>query len=152
MGLLDKRTEEQKEAERRAKQEKEARRAAERERQLAEKAAADAAEAAKYAQFVGHLPKWEYKVLTNTALAGWGSGTIQGLEPLLNHWAAHGWRVVSMSFTGQISQTLAADKNHLYVVLERPALYGGHAGGPVQTVDLPPAPPPPAPPPPPNAA
>lgn len=67
------------------------------------------------------LPKWEYKVLTETALAGWKKGTVDGLEPMLNHFAEQGWRVVSMSFTGQVEQFLARDKNHLYVVLERPA-------------------------------
>jgi hypothetical protein len=141
LGLLDKRTDEEKAAARRAKEEARARLAAAEAQRQAELAAAQAAEAERYGKFVATLPKWEYKVLTNTALAGWGNGTIQGLEPLLNQWASEGWRVVSMSFTGQISQTLAADKNHLYVVLERPALYGGHAGPPVQTAAPPPAPP-----------
>ncbi|MDQ8046443.1 MAG: DUF4177 domain-containing protein [Solirubrobacteraceae bacterium] len=63
--------------------------------------------------------RWEYKVLENSALAGWKSGKISDLEPLLNQYAEAGWRVIAMSFTGQISQTLARDKNHLYVVLER---------------------------------
>lgn len=81
---------------------------------------------------VGQLPKWEYKVLTSTALAGFGDGKVDGLEALLNHHAAQGWRVVSISFTGQISQAFATDKNHLYAVLERPAVGGGHAGAPVQ--------------------
>src|SRR4051812_49477067 len=118
MGLLDKRTDEQKEADRLAKEQRQAWEAQERERQRAAQAAAQAAEQAQYAQFVATLPKWEYQVLTNTALAGWGGGTISGLEPLLNARAAEGWRVVSMSFTGQIDQFLAADKNHLYIVLE----------------------------------
>jgi hypothetical protein len=140
MGLLDKRTDEQKEADRLAKQQEEARTTAERERLLAAKQAADAVEAAAYSQFVGTLPKWEYKVLTYTALAGMDDGTIKNLEPLLSEWAADGWRVITMSFTGQINQALAADKNHLYIVLERPARHGGHAGTPVsQVAQAPPA-------------
>lgn len=74
------------------------------------------------------LPKWEYKVLTESALAGWKKGTVAGLEPMLNHFAEQGWRVVSMNFTGQIEQFAARDKNHLYVVLERPAPPEGGQG------------------------
>jgi hypothetical protein len=144
MALIDKKSPEEKEARRLEREQQKAQQAAERERQLAERRVAEAAEAAEYTKFVATLPKWEYKVLTNTALAGWGGGTIAGLEPLLNDWATHGWRVVSMSFTGQIDQFLAADKNHLYVVLERPARYGGHTGAPVSPLprELPPPPPP----------
>lgn len=132
MGLLTKKTEEQKAAERQTKAEEKARHAAELKRQGEERAAAQAAAKAAYQEVTGGIPKWEYKVLTNTALAGWGGGTIKGLEPMLNNFAAEGWRVISMSFTGQIDQFLAADKNHLYVVLERrPAQADGHRGHPV---------------------
>ncbi len=96
-------------------------RAPQREAKLAEaEAEAHAAEVAAFSE----LPKWEYRVLTETALAGWRSGQIGDLESLLNHHAEAGWRVVSMSFTGQVRQTIATDKNHLYVVLERPVIAG----------------------------
>jgi hypothetical protein len=142
MALRDTRSEEQKEADR----QRETWEAQQRERQLAERQAADAVEAEAYGQFVAALPKWEYKVLTHSALAGWDDGTIQNLEPLLNEWASHGWRVVTMSFTGQINQALAMNKNHLYMVLERPARHGGHAGAPVSLPAARPASPPPPPP------
>ncbi len=83
-------------------------------------AQADAAAHAAEVAAARDLPKWEYRVLTETALAGWRSGKVTDLESLLNHHAEAGWRVISMSFTGQVRQTVATDKNHLYVVLERP--------------------------------
>jgi hypothetical protein len=64
---------------------------------------------------------WEYKVITETALAGWGDGTILGLEGLLNALAADGWRVVSATMTGKVEQAFAMDTNGVCVVLERPA-------------------------------
>ena len=54
---------------------------------------------------------------------------------MLNQFATEGWRVISMSFTGHIDQFLASDKNHLYVVLERPARHGGHVGHTVSAGD-----------------
>jgi hypothetical protein len=139
MALIEKKTEEEKaaakqakreakEAARRQREQQKADRVAEAERKKAELEAAKAAAQAKLDAHAEALPKWEYKVLTNTALAGWGGGTIQGLEPMLNNYADKGWRVISMSFTGQIDQFLAADKNHLYIVLERPAIYDDHIG------------------------
>lgn len=97
-------------------------------------AAQEAAERAAHAELVAPFPKWEYKVLTNSALAGWFDGNISRLEDLLNAYAADGWRVITMSFTGQISEFLAPDKNNLYVVLERPAIGGGHSGHPVTAI------------------
>ena len=76
---------------------------------------------ADYAAWVARLPKWEYKILTQSALAGLGSGTIEGIEGVLNQFAAEGWRVVSTTMTGKVEQMFAADTNEMYVVLERPA-------------------------------
>ena len=75
------------------------------------------------ARFAAALPKWEYKILTGESLAGWGGGkpSPQWLEKKMNELAAQGWRVISISFTGQIKQWLTADMNHIYIVLERPA-------------------------------
>ena len=137
MAFLSKKTEEEREAERVAKEQARIDREAEKQRERERKAAAQAAEQARQAAFRGALPKWEYKVLTNSALAGWGGGTISGLEPMLNNYAEAGWRVVSMSFTGQIEQFLAADKNHLYIVLERPSIDDWHAGPPVERIRRP---------------
>lgn len=131
MGLIPRKSEEQRAAER---AELERRRSAQVEAERTARANKDAIAAGHRASEQAQaeaLPKWEYKVLTNSALAGWGDGTIEGLEPLLNQYASHGWRVVTMSFTGQISQAFASDKNHLYGVLERPARGGGHVGHPV---------------------
>ena len=73
-----------------------------------------------YAEWVATLPKWEYRVLTQAALAGLGSGTIEGMEAVLNQFAAEGWRVVSTTMTGKVEQMFAADTNEMYVILERP--------------------------------
>ena len=75
----------------------------------------------EYAAWVATLPKWEYKILTQSALAGLGSGTIEGIEGVLNQFAAEGWRVVSTTMTGKVEQMFAADTNEMHVVLERPA-------------------------------
>jgi hypothetical protein len=131
LAFLQKRTEEEKAADRAAKEQVKAQRAEAQESGRARQRAEAQRERAAYGSFVETLPKWEYRVLTNTALAGWGGGKVVGLEPLLNSVAAEGWRVLSISFTGQIDQFLATDKNHLYIVLERPARGDGHAGPPV---------------------
>ena len=80
-----------------------------------------------YAAWVATLPKWEYRVLTQSALAGLGSGTIEGVEAVLNQFAAEGWRVVTTAMTGKVEQMFAADTNEIYVVLERPARSGPSA-------------------------
>lgn len=101
-----------------------------RQTQTAEVAPQDvAASHAEEVAAAGDLPKWEYRVLTESALAGWGAGEMADLESLLNHHAQAGWRVISMSFTGQVKQTFATDKNHLYVVLERPVVASTPAAG-----------------------
>ncbi len=63
----------------------------------------------------------EYKILFLSAAAGYGDGTIIGLEQQLNALAADGWRVVTTTMSGKIEQAFAMDKNDVYVVLERPA-------------------------------
>src|SRR5262245_18469906 len=92
---------------------------AEQERVAAEAAAAQAA--ATEAAHVATLPKYEYRILFLTAAAGYGDGTIVGLEQQLNELAADGWRVVTTTMSGKIEQAFAMDKNDVYVVLERPA-------------------------------
>jgi hypothetical protein len=109
-------SEEEKAAEQRAAEELAARQAAE----AAEQAKVAAAQRADEAAWVATLPKWEYKILTQSALAGLGSGTIEGIEGVLNQFAADGWRVVTTTMTGKIEQMFAADTNEMYVVLERP--------------------------------
>ena len=86
-----------------------------------ERAAAEAAGRAEELAWVATLPKWEYLVLTETAVAGWESGRVGGLQEALNRYAAEGWRVVATTMSGKIEQAFATDKNDMYVILERPA-------------------------------
>ena len=86
-----------------------------------ERSAAEAAARAEHDAWVATLPKWEYLVLTESAVAGWESGRVGGLQEILNHYAAEGWRVVATTMSGKIEQAFAADKNDMYVILERPA-------------------------------
>jgi hypothetical protein len=132
LGLLERKTPEQKALEKQAKEEEKARKAAELQLKRDAEAAAKAKAAAEYKQFTDPLSKWEYKVLTKSASAGWGDGKVNQLEPELNGLAREGWRVVGMGFTGQIEQALAMNQNHLTVILERPARYDRHVGHPVQ--------------------
>jgi len=90
-------------------------------RAQAERNAAEAAARAEYDAWVATLPKWEYIVITETAVAGWEPGRVGGLQELLNRYAAEGWRVVATTMSGKIEQAFATDKNDMYVVLERPA-------------------------------
>jgi Domain of unknown function (DUF4177) len=92
-------------------------------RKTDEEKAAEAAAAERLAAFVSALPKWEYMVLAGTELAGALSGkpSPKKLEQKLNALAAEGWKVVTMSFTGQIREVLAFDTNHMFILLEQPA-------------------------------
>lgn len=90
-------------------------------RAQAERNAAEAAARAEYDAWVATLPKWEYLVLTETAVAGWEPGRVGGLQEILNRYAAEGWRVVATTMSGKIEQAFATDKNDMYVILERPA-------------------------------
>lgn len=90
-------------------------------RAQAERNAAEAAARADYDAWVATLPKWEYLVVTETAVAGWEPGRVGGLQEILNRYAAEGWRVVATTMSGKIEQAFATDKNDMYVILERPA-------------------------------
>lgn len=117
MGFLKRETEQERLERERA----EAEEAARLERERAHEEARVAAARADYDRWVATLPKWEYRVLTQSAMAGLGAGTIGGLEDILNSHAAEGWRVVATTMSGKIEQALAADTNDMYIVLERPA-------------------------------
>jgi hypothetical protein len=71
---------------------------------------------------VAALPKYEYMVLTETTIAGWGGGMGNplALEGVLNNLAQEGWRVITCTVTGQVKQFLDLDKSHIFVLLERP--------------------------------
>ncbi len=90
-------------------------------RAQAERSAAEAAARAEEQAWVATLPKWEYLVLTETAVAGWDTGRVGGLQEVLNRYAAEGWRVVATTMSGKIEQAFATDKNDMYLILERPA-------------------------------
>ena len=90
-------------------------------RAQAERNAAEAAARAEHDAWVATLPKWEYLVVTETAVAGWEPGRVGGLQEILNRYAAEGWRVVATTMSGKIEQAFATDKNDMYVILERPA-------------------------------
>jgi hypothetical protein len=90
-------------------------------RAQAERSAAESAVRAEHDAWVATLPKWDYLVLTETAVAGWDTGRVGSLQEVLNQHAREGWRVGATTMSGKIEQAFATDKNDMYLILERPA-------------------------------
>jgi hypothetical protein len=119
--LFDKRTDEEKEAERQRNEVEKQQREAERAEQLRLAAERQAAAAEDLRRHISTLPKYEYKTLaiSSTIWAGGGKFNPAGLDKELNQQAALGWRVVEIAMSGKIEKAFSADRNDIYVVFER---------------------------------